>query len=307
MLSKLMTCFLFVGAGLFLAHSSSAFTLPVYEGPFIMKMQNWDMGTLYQSPGIGVEVGGTGNDVVDAGLLDAITAVQATGALPSITMAGFDDDTWGIANVTELRSNLGVQQWFEGKSGEHLTVIFYSGVDTYFQETAPGEWIINAVGMRMDFWEDVGPVTPLDISAGSAGRTAADMYTTATDGTLILSVESVPGFLHQPGVYGGANAQFESQFNANNNSGTGSAYFQVIGGTMASIFDTNTIQNGNSVANGVLNADLWMQFTTTPTLISDWLVESDDPVRGFYLIPEPASLGMLGCGLITMLARRRRR
>lgn len=303
------------------------------KGPVTLKIQDWDAGTTYTTAGGGqLPVGttrgfgqdGTGVQTNLGGVTElnapaGVTVTQAAQSRPLGLLgagAARNDDTWGIAKITDIRDSNGLTIWSSiGKSAE-LTALFYGEQDTYFKQTAADTLTSSGVGLRIDLWEQ-GLPTPagqtFNPSLGPGGRDAGGLgYTTVTEGTKILTLQSAPGFLHLDGTLGGSAAEFETRFNVAGGKGSGDAYMNVIGGTEAARFDTNQVSSNVSAPG--LFSDIAISFTNDSRTLAqgnstnkfDWLVTSDDPIKG-NVIPEPTSaLVGLGCTLAMFAGRRRK-
>ena len=81
----------------------------------------------------------------------------------------------------------------------------------------------------------------------------------------------------------------------------GMGFANIIGGTAAGQFDTDVFGAG---------LDIRIEFepygATSPTDLAGWQVGGDDPIQ-FTIIPEPASLTLLGLGIAGLAAWRRKR
>lgn len=281
-------------------------------GEFVIKYFNFDMGTVYSSLGApgtasGFGQNGTGVQTVAGGqaTLNGLPSAQATGDNPN-----GGEDSWGIAQVEGIFDSSGGRIWSPDGKGQELTVMFYGAQDFYVQQVENGYQEINSTGLHVDLWLQTvgGPgYTAYNPLLGSAGRTGVNSYTTVTDGTLILSTVSTGGFMFNNGTFGGLATEFRTNFNAGSG-GLGEAYLNVTGGSMADVFNTDSITSAVSAAtNPALRADLFAQFTTDLTSVSDWLVSSQDPVRGLIVaIPEPSTYGLIAAGaLVGIVALRR--
>ena len=309
---------------------------------YIFKIANFDNGSLYNPLVVGGTAGSANvaagdNVALNAGVtaLDAITASQA-GAFHSIGAFGdTKEDSWGIAIVTQIfKSSDPVTPIWQSGSGpgtdnQQLTIMFYGEQDFFTRQTALNESLVNGVGLNADMYlQDVGNpfftsfagslpgpgARPADIAGFSQANDASYPTVTDSNGTVftagvpVLRTRSTAGFINGPGVNGGVATEFESTFNGNavNGFGQGSSFLDVVGGSLASIYNTNSFVSPY-IANKF--ADFSIQFTTTTAGSADWLVSSQDPLRT-VAIPEPATvLAGLGCMapiLSSLLGRRRK-
>lgn len=267
-------------------------------GEFVIKLFNFDMGTVYAPL-----AGGVGSSVTGEAALDALPQAPATGAL-------LGEDSWGIAKVEGIFDSFGGRIWSEAGKGQELTIMFYGAKDFFVQQTSASTQEIGSTGMQIDLYLQTigGPgYTAYNPLLGSSGRTGFSSYTTVTDGTLILSTISTPGFIYADGTFGGSATEFRSSFNAGSG-GLGETYLDVTGGSMMNEFNTNSV---SSIFNS--GADLFAQFTTAiyrdnpSSGTDDWLVSSQDPVTGnLAAIPEPSTYGLFAAGALVGLVALRR-
>jgi len=281
-------------------------------GGFRINLDDLDMGTLYPTTTGTTTAGwgenGTGTQTLAGGqaTLDSIQTAPAKGAIGS-------EDSWGVARVKSITDSAGFTIWSELGKNAQLTVMFY-GEQDFYVKTDDNTQTADGTGLHADLYlqsKSDGAYTPYDPTHGSAFRTGLSTYTTVTDGEKILTTVSVPGFLHSAGQAGGLATEFESHFIANSTTlGGGKAYLNVTGGTNATQFDTNGFTS--LFAPGT--ADLSAEFTTGALgvpgnpAVSDWLANSNDPIRGTAAVPDNGStLLMLGLGLGFLAEAYRRR
>jgi hypothetical protein len=234
------------------------------------------------------------------------------------------EDSWGIIRITDIlatASNGATHSLFNSLvSPFELTAIFWGVQDFYLRQVSEGSGdafsgqIIDGTGLRVDIYMD--PAKNFDQTDGPDARTAADMYPTVTDGNLVLSLLSTPGFINADGTLGGVATEFES-----NTAAVGYAALNVIGGDDETVaqFDTDAIGfEGSSGAlfqpglAGQVATDVWFSFTSTQG-VNGWDVTSNDPmlanIRGPSVPDSASTLGLLGgvLALFGFLARRRSR
>jgi len=304
-------------------------------GGFRINLQDFDMGSLYPSLGptgtsVGFGQGGSAGSV-QAGIttLDGTQMSGATGARPTLTtingvgQAGTlgNDDSWGIARITQITDAAGFVIWSEAGKNQQLTVVFYGEKDFYIRQLASGFQQIDGVGLHVDLYlqdKTNGSYTPYNPTLGSGGRIDLNHYTTVTDsngttaalGVPILTTVSTSDFIHDAGTLGGLATEFTSNFNQTSG-GDGQAYLSVTGGTMSSNFNTDGFVSPFGTGR---TADLFAQFTTRailggPDAVSDWLVSSNDPVRGTFTtaVPEASTMWAGAAGLMIVAAALYRR
>jgi hypothetical protein len=262
-------------AGVLMVSQASAFSLGGYSGLIEIKYDNWDYGKLYDP-----------NTHFDKGNPAVLT----------------ETDSYGIVNVTQILawnpiSHLyNVSLWVPTGS-EAIKGIFYGMEDNKVDINSTGGGTINDIGGRIELFLGANNLNP---SAGPglvpAANTAPTDIWNATDGTSFLTADFMP-VIKGDGVT--TYAQTLTVMNPADGTvnGVGSGYLNVTGGAYKTLFDTNSQLGGT---------DLFLTADYTGPGDSSWTVNSHDPVLG--AVPEPATLLLLGMGLIGLgLGRRYRR
>jgi hypothetical protein len=286
-----------------------------YTGPIVMKFKNWDVGVLYD-----VDQDGDGlPDVAtytDAGTLNGLTQLAPTGA--KNPLVGEKEDSWGVFRLDSITDPTGtIDLWNRFTATTEITGIFWGEHDVYMDQTVVTylgtDYVsqdIHGVGMHIAFFEQAklgGTVpNPYPVGGIAAARTAPGAFTTFTDGTLIWSMNSVPGhdtsfptheffanFWPDDSPLGGnASGGFFADMGAVDLDGDGGADV----GTLNWLIDTNP------------TPDFQFAFTGDPDGTFTWIVISDDPIRT-SVIPEPLTMfGVFGAAsaLVGYMRRRRR-
>jgi len=267
-----------------------------------MKLINFDMGTIYDD-------GSVGDVLADsASSADGLSQTPPTGAVGS-------EDTWGVFLVTEIATAADPSNPFYVRSdasknagGLELAGVFEVANDIYVEQIAATEQLIGSSGFSVRVYEQA--VGTFDETIGSAGHTGVLEYTSISDtGLFIGEFAGAAGFARVAGDAGGAAVEFETEFDNGSLEGSGDAWLNAVAGSgdLADILNTNSVFTPASLTNGVTNADVSLEFTTKANNvpISDWLVTSDDPLRG-RVIPLPGAASM-GFGLMGLLAVARKR
>jgi len=315
--------------GLILAVSGMAEALTFefgYTGRFRFKYEDWDMARSYppNANDPNAPVSGTLYDGVST--VNALSQTSPSGmyTIPSGPYAGETEDAWGIARVTEIRTDDGTSRllWSDAVDPDReLVVFFFGGVDTAVKiETLPVQRIqTDNFTFRM-FEQDEGLFDP---TLGSGGRIGFDDYTGIgqdASAVLVIDATSTAGVAKIVGSVSPAGqiADFTtSDPNTGGGYGTSKQFIDIIGGAWQYLpplmwevepnyFGTRDLRFGSSG-----EGDLFIESDVVPydAGLTDWVVTSDDPGRGYQVIPEPMTmLGVfMGIGGLAGYIRRRRR
>lgn len=307
--------------------------LQPYTGPVTMKFRNWDTGTLYAVPD-GTTVG--------EGNMDALPVVP--GFPPNSFGA---EDSWGVVQLTEIWGAQNQLLWSGAIPGTpEITGLFWGERDTYLSQTTTVQGIsqdIHGVGFKIAFWEDANrdlgnPPGTYGGSGntGTARRTAETVFEGASEGNLLWTGNSVPGFdpnfpndefftTFSPSgaIFNGLNA-FGGMYidlgtvysdGADGQPGVAGVDDDGINGIddigergFAGSDDVAMLGSGNGLFDTSQPVDWRIAFTGKPDGTGQFLVLSDDPIDT-AIVPEPITMfGMLlGVGGVARYVRRRRR
>ena len=223
----------------------------------------------------------------------------------SYTQDGVEDN-WGIAYISSITDLNGVP-YYGRQLGSHEIRLFFYGLDlSSWNNPGTGNYtmaeIPDGAWLEMYEYNSIGDWSTSGIK--QASNRSGNTFTGITDGGTHLAT-----FRFTHGVTSNANvvAAGDTSDLAVPPNGTGSAFLKVDtskGGTMASTFDTDAVQQVLANAGIPYNpawidpeADIFLKFSFNPlTDNSGFNLKSNDP--GYGAVPEPATMILLGSGLL---------
>jgi hypothetical protein len=263
--------------------------------PITLKFYNYDIGTTYS-------IADTGSTpYTTAGAINAIPGqVGPTGAVGA-------EDSWGLLQLTEIDLTGPNTPLWKASSSDEVTGMFWGGTDNYLGQITSGTSVtqeIGASGFHVALWEDTTP--DFSAGAGPGGRSnpanALPTYATATDGTLIWTLNSTPGYdtLFDTTLTRDFLANYTVNTKNGKVSGGGGFYANTGGITEGSNTFTGSL-NG-LLANTSDGVTMEVNFTNSnppslPPYPNGWEVQSSDPAYS-ATTPELSSSVLMLLGLI---------
>jgi PEP-CTERM motif-containing protein len=247
---------------------------------------------------------------VDFGSYTGPATVQFNGySTETNTTVGTDETTWGAGFVTSIfkTGSPGTSFYNIGAGGDKIGFMIYGIADASITGSSPNFQIYN-VGcaggpcdgnIHIDFY-DLPPGTNTNFGTGAtdlkpSDRTGFSSFTGITGGSLYMSWELTPGKVTLDDPTTLFDETLATLFQNVNSatlpaSGDGKFFAECVAGPACPFFENNAFVGG---------ADFDGRFTLEADSASGWGGNISDPVRtNVQAVPEPATLGLLGVGLL---------
>ena len=239
-------------------------------------------------------------------------------SLPNATITAPDgtEDTYGIARINTITDTTTATTTYDRQAAgaPQLTAFFYGFDDVLVKDISstplkPSVSLLSTGGhlvIYQDTLKDYNPATPPDAKTDRYGATG-DGMNEITHGTVLLDL--VPTALMFDATH---TFTMDETFSFSTFIGTGDMYLDVVGGTWASLYDTNSI-----ATNDPLHplADIRLGFSSEPAITAspgvlsrNWLVQGTGEGQTVSsTVPEPMSMLMVAMGMLGVGATQRKR
>lgn len=271
-------------------------------------------------------IAASSSSVALAGLLSSVSGpveFKLSGLTTGFsTQAGTNEVTWGVGNITQITTPTAsgaAPLWSAGDGGDYLGYMLYGIHDisstvlgSVFTNYSSGATGAGCGALCGNIYIDMFKRTSNPILTTPSARTGYNSYTGVSDGlSLWLRLQLIPGIVaNDPGtlVNEGTDATLVQTLTSLTlpSTGGGTFYANVVGGSAMATYDTNgfsTLLSTTADMHGIFDLrdnTTGAGATCSPASTNCFFGLIRDPVIANAVIPEPASIALLGLGLLAM-------